>query len=48
MERYKRHELGSRMVCLTCGAAVSKGCGPLIASGILATMDGILGIAAWR
>ncbi|KAL4069102.1 MFS general substrate transporter [Scleroderma citrinum] len=45
---YKPHELGSRMVYFTCGNAASKVFGPLIASGILTTMDGILGCAAWR
>ncbi|KAL4071130.1 major facilitator superfamily domain-containing protein [Scleroderma yunnanense] len=45
---YKRDELGLRMAYFTCGASVSKVFGSLAASGILATMDGKLGFAAWR
>lgn len=45
---YKRHEIGLRMVYFTCAVAVSRVIGPLIASGIFATMDGVLGFAAWR
>lgn len=46
--RYKRDELGLRMVYLVCGASASKVIGPLTASAILGTMDGKLGYAAWR
>lgn len=45
---YKHHEIGSRLVYFTCGSAASKIIGPPIASGILGTMDGIRGYAAWR
>ncbi|KAF9247256.1 major facilitator superfamily domain-containing protein [Melanogaster broomeanus] len=45
---YKRHELGLRMAILTCGSSVSNAFGSLVASGILAVMDGKLGFAAWR
>ncbi|KAH7887787.1 MFS general substrate transporter [Phlebopus sp. FC_14] len=45
---YKRNELGLRMALLTCGSSVSNAFGSLIASGILALMDGKLGFAAWR
>ncbi|KIJ70006.1 hypothetical protein HYDPIDRAFT_104680 [Hydnomerulius pinastri MD-312] len=45
---YKRGELGLRMAILTCGSSVSNAFGSLIASGILAVMDGKFGYAAWR
>ncbi|KIM50660.1 hypothetical protein SCLCIDRAFT_1225204 [Scleroderma citrinum Foug A] len=45
---YKRDELGLRMAYFGFGVYFSAVLGPLIASGILATMDGILGYAAWR
>ncbi|KAL4071123.1 major facilitator superfamily domain-containing protein [Scleroderma yunnanense] len=45
---YKRNELGLRLAYFICASSVSKVFGPLIASGIVATMDGILGYAAWR
>ncbi|KAG6336659.1 hypothetical protein ID866_2440 [Astraeus odoratus] len=45
---YKQDELGLRMACFTCGSTVSNVFGSLIASGILATMDEVLGYAAWR
>jgi len=46
--RYKRDELGLRMAYFGFGVYLSAVLGPIIASGILATMDGILGYAAWR
>ncbi|KAL4071125.1 major facilitator superfamily domain-containing protein [Scleroderma yunnanense] len=45
---YKRHELASRLVYFTCGVAASRVIGPIIASGIFATVDGTLGCAGWR
>ena len=45
---YKRDELGLRTALLYCGSLISNGFGALIASGILDTMDGKLGHAAWR
>ncbi|KAF9247255.1 major facilitator superfamily domain-containing protein [Melanogaster broomeanus] len=36
------------MAILTCGSSVSNAFGSLVASGILAVMDGKLGFAAWR
>jgi len=46
--RYKCDELGLRTAYLTCGAALGTSFGALVESGILATMDGKLGYAAWR
>jgi len=46
--RYKRDEVGLRMAYFICGSSVSKIIGSLVASGIIAAMDGILGFAAWR
>ncbi|KAL4071128.1 major facilitator superfamily domain-containing protein [Scleroderma yunnanense] len=46
--RYKRDELGLRMAYFMCGSSISKVVGSLVASGIIAMMDGVLGIAAWR
>ncbi|KAG2118798.1 MFS general substrate transporter [Suillus discolor] len=45
---YKRNELGLRTALLTCGSSVSNAFGALIASGILAGLDGTLGFTAWR
>ncbi|KIM51090.1 hypothetical protein SCLCIDRAFT_63962, partial [Scleroderma citrinum Foug A] len=45
---YKCDELGLRTAYLTCGAALGTSFGALVESGILATMDGRLGYAAWR
>ncbi|KAG0709584.1 MFS general substrate transporter [Suillus ampliporus] len=45
---YKRNELGLRTALLTCGSSVSNAFSALIASGILAGLDGILGFTAWR
>ncbi|KAH7930095.1 MFS general substrate transporter [Leucogyrophana mollusca] len=45
---YKRDEIGFRTALLTCGSSVSNAFGSLIASGILGSMDGKLGFAAWR
>ena len=46
--RYKRDELGVRMAYLGFGVCFSSFSGPLIVSGILATMDGKLGYSGWR
>ncbi|KAF9457120.1 sugar transporter [Collybia nuda] len=45
---YKREEMGLRTAILFCGLLVSLAFGSLIASGILDTMQGKLGYAAWR
>ncbi|KAG0709580.1 MFS general substrate transporter [Suillus ampliporus] len=45
---YKRNELGLRTALLTCGSSVSNAFSTLIASGILAGLDGTLGFTAWR
>ncbi|EPT03628.1 hypothetical protein FOMPIDRAFT_86900 [Fomitopsis schrenkii] len=45
---YKRRELGRRTAILYGGNIISNGFGSLIASGILDTMGGKLGNAAWR
>lgn len=45
---YKRDELGLRTSILFCGLLLSIAFGALIASGILDTMEGVLGHAAWR
>lgn len=46
--RYKREELGYRTALFTAGIGVSNAFGSLLASGILGTMEGFLGYAAWR
>ncbi|KAJ6520948.1 MFS general substrate transporter [Mycena capillaripes] len=45
---YKRDELGLRTAILYCGNIISNAFGSLLASGILAGMQGKLGHAAWR
>ncbi|KAF8838315.1 MFS general substrate transporter [Paxillus ammoniavirescens] len=45
---YKRNEVGFRTALLYCGNIISNAFGALIASGILNTMGGKLGDAAWR
>ncbi|KAJ8580126.1 MFS general substrate transporter [Rhizopogon salebrosus TDB-379] len=45
---YKREELGYRTAFFTAGIGISNAFGSLLASGILATMEGFLGYAAWR
>ncbi|KAG0697635.1 major facilitator superfamily domain-containing protein [Suillus ampliporus] len=45
---YKRDELAMRTSLVTCGSILSFGFGSLIASGILSSMQGKLGQAAWR
>ncbi|KAF8165390.1 MFS general substrate transporter [Crassisporium funariophilum] len=45
---YKRNELGLRTAILYCGNIISNAFGALMASGILDTMQGKLGHAAWR
>ncbi|KZP03843.1 MFS general substrate transporter, partial [Athelia psychrophila] len=45
---YKRSELGQRTALLSCGSLISNAFGALIASGILGSMEGKLGRAAWR
>ncbi|KAG1729258.1 major facilitator superfamily domain-containing protein [Suillus lakei] len=45
---YKRDELGSRSAFFTAAVGFSNAFGSLFASGILATMEGFLGYAAWR
>ncbi|KAG2049772.1 MFS general substrate transporter [Suillus hirtellus] len=45
---YKRNELGLRTAFLFCGTSISYAFGALIASGILASLDGVLGFTAWR
>lgn len=45
---YKRNEFGLRVAYFTCGSSLANAFGSLIASGILATMDGKLGYEAWR
>lgn len=46
--RYKREELGYRTALFTAGIGVSNAFGSLLASGILGTMEGLFGYAAWR
>lgn len=46
--RYRREELGYRTAFFTAGIGISNAFGSLLASGILATMEGVLGYAAWR
>ncbi|KAG2147848.1 MFS general substrate transporter [Suillus bovinus] len=45
---YKRNELGLRTTFLFCGTSVSYAFSALIASGILGSLDGVLGFTAWR
>lgn len=45
---YKREELGYRTAFFTAGIGISNAFGSLLASGILATMEGLFGYAAWR
>ncbi|KAG1898616.1 MFS general substrate transporter [Suillus fuscotomentosus] len=45
---YKRDELGLRTAFLFCGTSISYAFSALIASGILAGLDGVLGFTAWR
>ncbi|KAG2050561.1 MFS general substrate transporter [Suillus hirtellus] len=45
---YKRTEIGLRLAILYCGNMISNAFGAVIASGILANMDGIRAQAAWR
>ncbi|KAG2754714.1 MFS general substrate transporter [Suillus brevipes Sb2] len=45
---YKRNELGLRTALLTCGSSISNAFSALIASGVLAGLDGTLGFTAWR
>ncbi|KAF8913857.1 MFS general substrate transporter [Gymnopilus junonius] len=45
---YTRHELSQRTAFLSCGILLSNAFGSLIASGILNSMDGVLGYTAWR
>ncbi|KAI6113705.1 MFS general substrate transporter [Pisolithus croceorrhizus] len=45
---YKRDELGLRIAYFTGGSSLANAFGSLIASGVLATMDGKLGYQAWR
>jgi len=45
---YKREELGLRIAVLFCGNILSNAFGSLFAAGILDTMEGKLGQAAWR
>ncbi|KAG1817158.1 MFS general substrate transporter [Suillus subaureus] len=45
---YKRNELGFRTALLACGSSISNAFSALIASGILAGLDGTLGFTGWR
>ncbi|KAH9483064.1 MFS-type transporter cnsO [Psilocybe cubensis] len=45
---YKRNELSQRTAYLTSGILLSNAFGSLIASGILNSMQGVLGYSAWR
>jgi len=45
---YKKDELSQRTAYLYCGSIISNAFGALVASGILDTMDGVLGFVAWR
>ncbi|KIK35102.1 hypothetical protein CY34DRAFT_96688 [Suillus luteus UH-Slu-Lm8-n1] len=45
---YKRDELAVRTTLVICGSVLSAGFGSLFASGILTSMQGVLGQAAWR
>jgi len=45
---YKRNELGLRTALFDCGNSISYAFSTLAASGILAGLDGTLGVPAWR
>ncbi|KAI5477675.1 MFS general substrate transporter [Pseudohyphozyma bogoriensis] len=45
---YTKKEYGLRSALLFCGSLISNAFGPLMAAGILGTMEGKLGIRAWR
>ncbi|KAJ8591076.1 MFS general substrate transporter [Rhizopogon salebrosus TDB-379] len=45
---YTRKELAVRSAWFYCGLLISNAFGSLIAAGILAKMEGVLGLAAWR
>ncbi|GAA5865780.1 hypothetical protein JCM3774_003089 [Rhodotorula dairenensis] len=45
---YKKNELGKRITLLYCGSLISNAFGPLIAAGILGTMEGKGGVRAWQ
>ncbi|BGP53480.1 hypothetical protein JCM8202v2_001039 [Rhodotorula sphaerocarpa] len=45
---YTKRELGKRITLLYCGSLVSNAFGPLIAAGILGTMEGKAGVRAWQ
>ncbi|KAJ7368244.1 MFS general substrate transporter [Mycena albidolilacea] len=45
---YSRRELSQRTALLACGSLISNAIGSLVASGILDSMEGRLGYAAWR
>lgn len=45
---YRRNELGLRITILYCGSLISNAFGPLIAYGILETMEGKGGLRAWQ
>ncbi|KAG1851285.1 major facilitator superfamily domain-containing protein [Suillus subalutaceus] len=45
---YTRKELAARSAWFYCGLLISNAFGSLIAAGILARMQGVLGLAAWR
>ncbi|KAG1891166.1 MFS general substrate transporter [Suillus subluteus] len=45
---YKRNELGLRTALFNCGNSISYAFSTLAASGILAGLDGTLGVPAWR
>lgn len=45
---YKKDEIGARVAIFYCGSLISNAFGALIASGILANMDGVRAQAAWR
>ncbi|GAA5907313.1 hypothetical protein JCM8208_007152 [Rhodotorula glutinis] len=45
---YPKQSLGKRFTGLYCGSLISNAAGPLIAAGILGTMEGKGGVRAWR
>ncbi|KAG2366718.1 major facilitator superfamily domain-containing protein [Suillus spraguei] len=45
---YTRKELAARSAWFYCGLLISNAFGSLVAAGILAKMQGVLGLAAWR
>ncbi|GAA6024824.1 hypothetical protein JCM11491_005664, partial [Sporobolomyces phaffii] len=45
---YTKRELGLRITLLYCGSLISNAFGPLIAYGILETMEGAAGMRAWQ